>query len=176
MPRSASAGSWGHCTPRQPRTLPPTPTAASRSQTALRQRCRTCALGGLVDRRAVLRVWEAAAATPRWRGPAVWLHGDLHPANILVHRGRISGVIDFGDITSGDPATDLSVAWMLLPAGCHGAFRAAYRAANGYPASDDTWTRARGWALALSLAFLAHSADNPLMAEIGQRTIGEVLA
>jgi aminoglycoside phosphotransferase (APT) family kinase protein len=25
-------------------------------------------------------------------------------------------VIDFGDITSGDPATDLSVAWMLFTA------------------------------------------------------------
>ncbi|MFH9228283.1 phosphotransferase [Streptomyces lydicus] len=46
----------------------------------------------------------------------MWLHGDLHPANILVDRGRISAVIDFGDITSGDPATDLSVAWMLFTA------------------------------------------------------------
>ncbi|MER7151067.1 phosphotransferase [Streptomyces lydicus] len=44
------------------------------------------------------------------------LHGDLHPANILVDRGRIRAVIDFGDITSGDPATDLSVAWMLFTA------------------------------------------------------------
>jgi aminoglycoside phosphotransferase (APT) family kinase protein len=132
-------------------------------------------LGGLVDRSAVMRVWKAAVATPRWGGPPVWLHGDLHPANILVHRGRISGVIDFGDITSGDPATDLSVAWMLLPAGCHGAFRAAYHAASGHPDSDDTWARARGWALALSLAMLAHSADNPLMARIGHRTIGAVL-
>jgi aminoglycoside phosphotransferase (APT) family kinase protein len=134
------------------------------------------ALGGLVDRRAVLRVSEAAAATPRWHGPPVWLHGDFHPANILIHRGRISGVIDFGDVTSGDPATDLSVAWMLLPPECHGAFRAAYRSASGYPGSDDTWARARGWALALSLAILAHSADNPLMAEIGHRTMGAVLA
>jgi aminoglycoside phosphotransferase (APT) family kinase protein len=29
----------------------------------------------------------------------------------LVHRGSISTVIDFGDITSGDASTDLSVAW-----------------------------------------------------------------
>jgi hypothetical protein len=36
--------------------------------------------------------------------------------------------------------------------------------------------RAQGWALALSLAILAHSADNRLMAEIGHRTIGAVLA
>jgi aminoglycoside phosphotransferase (APT) family kinase protein len=134
------------------------------------------AVGDLVDRTAVLRAWETAVATPQWDGPPVWLHGDLHPANILVHRGRISGVIDFGDITSGDPATDLAVAWTLLPADCHDAFRNAYRAAGRYAASDDTWARAKGWALALSLVFLAHSADNPLLAEIGRHTLSAVLA
>jgi aminoglycoside phosphotransferase (APT) family kinase protein len=132
-------------------------------------------LGALVDHRAVMRRWEAALAAPLWDGPPVWLHGDLHPANILVHRGRISGVIDFGDITSGDPAADLSVAWMLLPADCHDAFRGAYRAAGQHGASDDSWARARGWALALSLAILAHSADNPVLEEIGHRTISAVL-
>jgi aminoglycoside phosphotransferase (APT) family kinase protein len=136
---------------------------------------RVSQLGDLIDRDAVLRAWEAAAGAPRWDGPPVWLHGDLHPANILVDRGRISAVIDFGDITSGDPATDLAVAWMLLPAGFHGAFRDAYRAASGPAADDDTWARARGWALGLSLAMLANSADNPLMAEIGHRTMGAVL-
>jgi Ser/Thr protein kinase RdoA (MazF antagonist) len=30
----------------------------------------------------------------------VWLHGDLHPANILVDDGQVSGVIDFGDIAA----------------------------------------------------------------------------
>src|SRR5215207_5359156 len=133
-------------------------------------------LGDRVDRRAALRVWEAAVAAPKWDMSPVWLHGDLHPANILVHRGRISGVIDFGDITSGDPATDLSVAWMLLPADCHDAFQNAYRAPGECAATDDTWARARGWALALSLVFLAHSADNPQLAEIGHRTLSAVLA
>jgi aminoglycoside phosphotransferase (APT) family kinase protein len=146
-------------------------------------------VGGLVDSRAVMRVWDAALAAPAWGGPPVWLHGDLHPANILVHHGRISGVIDFGDITSGDPATDLSVAWMLLPARSHDAFRDAYQAASsdtaGHTATSDrpghtagaraTWARARGWALALSLVFLAHSADNPLLSEIGRHTLSAVL-
>ena len=133
------------------------------------------ALGDSIDRRTVLHVWRAALATPAWDRAPVWLHGDLHPANILVHRGRISAVIDFGDITSGDPAADLSVAWMLLPAGCHDAFRDAYRAAGAHPVDAVTWARARAWALALSLAFLAHSADNPLIAGIGQRTLRAVL-
>jgi hypothetical protein len=57
-----------------------------------------------IDRDAVLRGWDAALAVPRYDGPPVWLHGDLHPANILVNDGQVSGVIDFGDITAGDPA------------------------------------------------------------------------
>ena len=93
-------------------------------------------LGGRVDHAAVLRVWEAAVAAPVWGGPPLWLHGDLHPANILVHQGRISGVIDFGDITSGDPAADLSVAWMLLPAAYHYVFQNAYRVAAAYAPDD----------------------------------------
>jgi aminoglycoside phosphotransferase (APT) family kinase protein len=85
-------------------------------------------------------------------------------------------VIDFGDITAGDPATDLSAAWMLLPAEYYGTFRSAYHGAGQDASTDDLWTRARGWALALSLVFLAHSADNPQLARIGQRTLSAVLA
>jgi aminoglycoside phosphotransferase (APT) family kinase protein len=112
-----------------------------------------------------------------------WLHGDLHPANILVSHGRVSGVIDFGDITAGDPATDLAVAWMLLPLGHHAAFRSAYRSARADPAgsaedagSTALWTRARGWALNLAIVFLAHSADNPQLLNVGRRTLSRVLA
>ncbi|MEV4810608.1 aminoglycoside phosphotransferase family protein [Micromonospora avicenniae] len=122
------------------------------------------------DRAAALRVWEAARAAPAWDGPPLWLHGDLHPANILVDRGRISAVIDFGDLTCGDPATDLSVAWMLFAAEQRAALRQAYGRAD-----DATWERSRGWALALSLVFLTHSADNPLMYGIGERAFRAVL-
>ena len=122
-----------------------------------------------VDRAAVRRAWATALAAPRWTEPPVWVHVDLHPANILVHDGRISGVIDFGDLTAGDPAADLSVGWMLLPAGCHPAFRAAAGA------SDSSWARATGWALALGLVYLAHSADNPQLAAVGRRTLSAVL-
>lgn len=123
-----------------------------------------------VDEEAALRVWSSAVAAPRHSRPPVWLHGDLHPANILVHDGKISGVIDFGDITSGDPACDLSVAWMLLPLSCHGEFWAAYGEAD-----DTLLARARGWALRLGLVFLAFSADNPRMLAIGERTLDRVL-
>lgn len=133
-------------------------------------------LDGQVDQDAVLAAWEAALAAAPWPGAPVWLHGDPHPANILMRDGRVSGVIDFGDITAGDPASDLSLAWMLLPASCHGAFRAAYAAAGNGAICDPAWARGRGWALNLAIVFLAWSADNPQLHEVGRRTLTAVLS
>ena len=127
-----------------------------------------------VDREAVLRVQDAALAAPGYDGPPVWLHGDLHPANILVDDGQVSGVIDFGDITAGDPASDLSVAWMLLPPDRHDSFWSAYQTAGGR-VGDALRARARGWALNLAIVFLAHSEDNPVLLEVGRRTLSAVL-
>jgi hypothetical protein len=65
---------------------------------------------------------------------------------------------------------------MLLPAACHDLFHYAYRGAAAYPPDGACWARAKGWALVLGLVYLAHSADNPLIAGIGHRTITAVLA
>jgi len=132
---------------------------------------RAAQLADLIDAEAVVGCWTELASTPRWRAPPVWLPGDLHPANVLVHDGRVSAVIDFGDLTSGDPATDLAVAWMMFPAGARPAFRAA---AGGR--DDATWLRARAWALSMALAYLARSADNPMFARLGAEVLRAVLA
>jgi aminoglycoside phosphotransferase (APT) family kinase protein len=128
-------------------------------------------LSDSIDPAAVVERWEAFIAVPGWNGPPLWLHGDLHPANVLVHLGRVSAVIDFGDITSGDPATDLASAWMIFPVEARATFREAYG-----PVDDDTWERAKGWALALALAYLANSADNPVFARLGRQVLDAVLA
>lgn len=127
-------------------------------------------LHDVVDRDAVLVEWEHALAARTWSGPPLWLHGDLHPANVLVDNGVITAIVDFGDITAGDPATDLAIAWMLLPSGA----RPTLRQAAG-DVDDDTWARAKGWALSLSIAYLAFSANNPLIGGIGERTLAAVL-
>ena len=103
----------------------------------------------------------------------MWIHGDLHPGNLLISGGRLSAVIDFGDLTAGDPATDLSVVWMLPPSArsiCLAPIRGQFNATD-----DDTWTRARGWALALGLAFLASSRNDEAMRTLGRTVIDAAL-
>ena len=128
------------------------------------------ALGTTIDGSSVRALWSDLVNTPPWVAPPVWLHGDLHPGNVLVHDGQIAAVIDFGDLTAGDPATDLAVAWMLFPPEARPRFRAA---AGG--CDDDTWARARGWALALSVAYIAGSADNPEFTDLGQQVVASAL-
>ncbi|GIF47114.1 hypothetical protein Afe04nite_16530 [Asanoa ferruginea] len=104
---------------------------------------------GLIDEPdAVRAVWHDAVTAPVWTGPPVWLHADLHPANVLTADGTFCGVIDFGDLCAGDPAYDLAGGWLLLPDDAIDQFYAAYR-----PSADTaTMRRARGWAMARALS------------------------
>jgi aminoglycoside phosphotransferase (APT) family kinase protein len=91
---------------------------------------------GLIDNPAdFLAIWRDALAAPPWTGPPTWLHADLHPANVLTTDGTLSGVVDFGDMCAGDPAYDISAAWLLLPDDGAERFFAAYR-----PVVRDDWT------------------------------------
>jgi aminoglycoside phosphotransferase (APT) family kinase protein len=98
------------------------------------------ALGGQVDGDGAAQVWRAAQ-TAEFAGPPVWVHGDVAPGNLLVKEGRLAAVIDFGQMTTGDPACDLAIAWTFFD----GEARAAFREAVAMDAA--TWARARGWAL-----------------------------
>lgn len=105
-------------------------------------------LGLIRDPGAVRAVWEEAAAAPSWAGPPLWLHADLHPANVLTNDGMLCGVIDFGDLCAGDPACDLASAWILLPDNVIDHFHNACQ-----PTPDPaTWRRARGYAVLRALS------------------------
>lgn len=129
-------------------------------------------LKDLVNRDAVLQLWEESLATPSWTGPPLWIHGDLHPGNLLVCDGCLSAVIDFGDLTAGDPATDLSVMWMLFPSALHSTFVEAVQSDS---IDHSTFRRARGWALALGLAYLASSGDDTALGSLGLATVRAVV-
>lgn len=110
--------------------------------------------GELHDARdTVLAIWHEALAAPRHDGPPVWIHGDLTPGNLLVRDGRLSGVLDFGAMGLGDPASDLRVAWNLLSPSARGVFR------SEVGADGALWARARGWALLQALAQLVYFTD-----------------
>jgi aminoglycoside phosphotransferase (APT) family kinase protein len=127
-------------------------------------------LGDVVDRAGLLALWDELAGTPEWGRPPVWLHGDVHPLNLIVDQGVLSAVVDFGDLCQGDPASDLAVAWMLFPSGPRARFRQA--AGGSGPVDDDTWERARAWAIALGAAL---ATGDERVSAIGHRTLRAVL-
>ncbi|MER7210463.1 MULTISPECIES: aminoglycoside phosphotransferase family protein [Streptosporangium] len=116
----------------------------------------------------LLPLWERLAALPPWQGPALWLHGDPHPGNLLIGGDGLAAVLDFGDLTGGDPATDLAAAWLVFDEDAREVFR------SGVDADETTWERARGWALVMGTALAAHSADNPGMAAVGDHVLHQV--
>jgi aminoglycoside phosphotransferase (APT) family kinase protein len=107
----------------------------------------------------------------RWAGQSLWLHGDLHPANVLTSDGDLCGMVDFGDLCAGDPAFDLAACWILLLD--HEAIE-HFRAACPLAADKATWRRARGWAIwrasgSLTVATAGNPGGNP--AGVRQRSL-----
>ena len=143
----------------------------------LHERLAEVTQSGLIDEDETSKakdLWDDLVHTPVWGGEPMWIHGDLHPLNVIYRAGRISAVIDFGDLTSGDPAVDLAIAWMLFDEDDRTAFRKA-STIDGKSVGIHTWNRARGWAMSLALVYLAHSADDPTMRRLGQSTFRRAL-
>jgi aminoglycoside phosphotransferase (APT) family kinase protein len=127
-------------------------------------------LGGAIDGKAAIEVWETALST-HWEDVPVWVHGDVAAGNLLVKDGRLAAVIDFGSSGVGDPACDLVIAWTLFS----GESRAAFRTALSPDA--DTWARARGWALWKALITLALAlGTDPAVEARERRIVDAVLA
>jgi aminoglycoside phosphotransferase (APT) family kinase protein len=128
------------------------------------------ALDGEIDTARAAEVWQQALSAS-WHGPAVWVHGDVSPTNLLVGSGRLSAVIDFGCSAVGDPACDTGIAWTFLSGESRKTFQA------GLPVDDATWVRGRGWVLWKSMIVLVEALkDDPEDARHTKRVIEEVLA
>lgn len=115
--------------------------------------------------------WQEALSAPVDIEPT-WIHGDLHARNVLTKDGQISAIIDWGDLTSGDRATDLASIWMLL--GEREARRTAIKSLGTL--TQATWVRARGWAISFGVLLLDSGLiDNERHARMGERTLRRVL-
>jgi len=97
----------------------------------------------------------------------VWLHGDLHPGNVLHQDGAVTAIIDFGDLCAGDRAVDLSFGWMAFGPQERGVF---FDHAGAGPLDRE---RSRGWALALAATYVAFFEPGPFRA-MGERTLQQI--
>lgn len=96
-----------------------------------------------------------------------WIHGDLHSKNVIARDGRIASVIDWGDICTGDRATDLASLWIMFEPRAHDIFWSSYG-----DVEDDLMARARAWAVAFGLMLYdSHHESDPTFARAGITTI-----
>ena len=116
---------------------------------------------------AVEAAWEAALATPE-SSEQRWLHGDLHAQNVLVsENGELRAIIDWGDLTGGDVATDLAGIWALFDSAA-----ARARAFEIYGPDSDLLNRARGWAVVFGVVLVDSGLINsPRHAAVGRKIL-----
>ncbi|HEY5267486.1 MAG TPA: aminoglycoside phosphotransferase family protein [Acidimicrobiales bacterium] len=120
-------------------------------------------LGSDVDGEAVRSLWNSVRDAPRGSQPRTWLHGDFHPGNTLYRDGVLVGVVDFGDLCAGDPATDLAGGLMSLPYVALGEFFDTYKTCD-----DATLRRTIGWAVLFGVFFVSLGiSDRPSYLSIG---------
>lgn len=98
-------------------------------------------------------------------------HCDLIPGNVLVHGGRLVGVLDVGGLGPADPALDLVSAWHLLDTEPRHALRGAL-------GSDDLeWERGRAWAFQQAMGVVWYFVEsNPPLSRMGIRTLERLAA
>ena len=131
---------------------------------------------------ALRAVWNRGLAAPGWSGPPVWLHGDLHPANLVLaapstssgSAGGLAAVVDFGDVCAGDPACDLATAWLSFDAPGRAVFRAEVDRLRETDAA--MWDRARAWALVLGSAIVDTIGTGGRLGRVGVHALDAVLA
>jgi aminoglycoside phosphotransferase (APT) family kinase protein len=125
---------------------------------------------GLLDVVWLRKTWQTFRSLPR-TAPDAMTHGDLIPGNLLVADGRLTGVLDVGDMAPADPALDLVGAWHVLATGPRKAFRAVLRC------DDLEWARGTAWAFEQALGAAWYYANtNPTMSDMGRRTLSRIAA
>jgi aminoglycoside phosphotransferase (APT) family kinase protein len=122
--------------------------------------------GLVVELDAAAAVWHQALAMPD-EAPRVWIHADLHPFNVISRRGQFGGIIDWSDISGGDPAVDLGFLQLLLPAA---AMATAFDSYGGV----DPATAARARAIALVKAATLAVVHMEIVATVGWRGLVEL--
>ncbi len=123
-------------------------------------------------------LWGDGLAAPAWDGPPVWLHGDLHPGNIVARTDgnttELAAVVDWGDLGAGDAACDLVVAWFAFDAEGRAAFRTELERLDAV--DEAAWRRGRAWAAAITDSMLHSTAGDGDVARMSRRAASELAA
>jgi|GEM_PF-314891 len=82
------------------------------------------------------------------------IHGDLDSRHLLFDNGKLTGIIDWGDMGISHKATDLAIIWIFYPANCHPSFFAMYGAVDAA-----TWQYARFIGLYTAFTSLLYGHD-----------------
>lgn len=126
-------------------------------------------LGNIIDANNALSLWDKACES-KWIKPPVWVHGDFAIGNMLINNAKLSAIIDFGGVAVGDPACDLVIAWTYLSGKSREIF------INEMDLDEDTWLRARAWALWKATFELCQITDkNSREADSQKQIIDEVM-
>ena len=121
-------------------------------------------LAEIIDAAKALSLWDKACTT-KWNKPPIWIHGDFAIGNMLIDQGKLSAIIDFGGTAVGDPACDLVIAWTYFSAKAREIF------INEVQIDEDTWVRARAWALWKATFELCQIADKSSIEAKAQKQI-----
>jgi len=114
---------------------------------------------------AIDHIWSEALEANQ-SSERLWLHGDTHARNILVKNGKITAVLDWGDMTAGDVASDLASIWMLFEEP-----QARREGVAAYGVSPALLARTKGWAVLFASILLDTGlVDHPRHAEMGRTT------
>ena len=121
--------------------------------------------------RRAARTWQAGLDAEEWQGRELLLHGDPHPGNVVVPSPTSAAavtLIDWGDTTRGDPASDLG-GLLLHPSASSAGLLDLYRASAAWTGIEDDaiWealqARARAWATRMALGLvLVYPEEHPL--------------
>lgn len=125
-------------------------------------------LKDVFDTKGLEEMWDKALKS-KYNEKPVWIHGDVAVGNLLVKDGRLKAVIDFGILGAGDPACDYVMAWTFFEKESRAVFK------ERLSCDEDTWSRAKGWALWKALISYNIEEDSSEQSTWAKRTIDEII-
>lgn len=109
-------------------------------------------LKNIFDTNSLENIWKKCLKS-KYTNKPVWIHGDIAVGNLLIKDGRLSAVIDFGILGTGDPACDYVIAWTFFSNKSREIFKSHLNC------DEETFERAKGWALWKAL--ISYDIENP---------------